>query len=269
MPKTGRAEGKDTANPVSFSENANYFSGFFAIGARDAARSARTLEKLIEVHGVNGEAIERSRHLSLVMSSIIQSFAFLESNINEVLADAAGIGSGKTVKGLNEEARTAWADLWNDKDFRKKGTLVRYQKALEAVTGPFEKGEEPYRSVNYLRKLRNELVHSKPRYVEGFESSKLAREMRKGRNEPPHPNKVIHDLIDALHERDVTDNPYHSQKDALQGWLSASCAEWAWSAAKTFIDEFAKRTGTRPPYKVNHRFKWVEAGELTDGDSAR
>ncbi|NAS22482.1 hypothetical protein GT755_12395 [Herbidospora sp. NEAU-GS84] len=103
--------------------------------------------------------------------------------------------------------------------------LAKYQLALElAGHDPFESGREPYRRADILIKLRNWLVHYKPN----------SQPLDKG-----------HEVGKHLKPSDFTANQLST---ARHQWfpdrvLGAGCADWAWRSARTFTDEFAKRTG--------------------------
>lgn len=170
------------------------------------------------------------KHRGLVLSSIIQSVAFLESAINEILQDAADSHDTEKLSSVTDQALRAWGGLWEALEQGNTGSALRYYSAALISAGfpPFEQGQEPWQSAQLLVRLRNHLVHYKPAtiYTDAPET-----------------------LADGLRAK-VTANPLSSNRAEVDGWLSAACADWAVGSAIALVEEFATRTGARPNYQL-------------------
>ncbi len=142
----------------------SYYSTHFLAAAQDAAAQAAEQEtSVLEHHGQRFSL----RHRGLVLAAVIESVAFLEAVINEVLQDAADNHITERLEGVDSEVRRSWAEIWEALGQGETGrNLERYQAALIAAgVEPFDKGAEPWQSAQLLVQLRNHLVHYKPATV--------------------------------------------------------------------------------------------------------
>ena len=145
----------------------------------------------------------------------------------------ASDGESGAVGGLSPDAVHRLAMYWGDHDMAK--TLAKYRMARLLVGCELaDTGSSPYDDVVHVIRLRNWLIHYKPRTV-GEESPDT--------------------LIDHMRGRFV-DNPLLGGAGAT--WfpdhaLSAGCAAWAVQSVRAFVDEFAQVIGcTRPHHRLEH-----------------
>ncbi len=203
----------------------SYYSTHFLAAAQDAADEAADLEA--ELLGQHDRRFSL-RHRGLVLTAVIESVAFLEAVINEVLQDATDGHITEKLEGVDSEVRRSWAGIWEALGQGETGrNLERYQAALIAAgVEPFDKGAEPWQSAQLLVQLRNHLVHYKPATVYSDEPEKLVTRL----------------------EHKLDPNPLSTNTGQVDGWLSAECARWAVDSAVALVGAFADRTGARPNY---------------------
>ncbi len=108
--------------------------------------------------------------------------------------------------------------------------LKKYQFALAAADKDrFDPGLPPYQDVNYLKELRNALVHYRPEQDTDL-------------------NK--HKKIEDGYTNRFPINPYSHTNDVFfpKKCLGHGCAEWAVESSIKFIQEFYKRMGFSPKW---------------------
>jgi hypothetical protein len=86
------------------------------------------------------------RHRSYVMGAVLESVAFVEAFINELLQDAAD-NHPSYVNAMPVSWREAWALLWSETRDGNAPLLLKFQLALIAAgAAPFDRGAPPYQS---------------------------------------------------------------------------------------------------------------------------
>lgn len=205
----------------------SYFSGQHLWAAEHFARLAEEFEQERA-----GERQILLQHRAYVMAVVMESVAFLEAFVNELLQDCAD-GASSATGGLSSDVIHELATYWADHD--RDGTLVKYRMARLLATGQdVDTGRRPHDDVKYLIKFRNWLVHYQPRDI-GQES----------------PAKVIDHVRGRFDE-----NPFLDPGGAA--WfpdyaLSASCARWTISSVRAYAKEFCEAIGsTRTQHLDEH-----------------
>ncbi|WP_274036298.1 hypothetical protein [Streptomyces sp. MMBL 11-1] len=223
----------------------HYFSLDHARAASALSRKCGELESLAPCSGEEDTAPigTRSDHRSYATSSVLASGAFIEACINEFIHtasrdDLARVEGAEARTGLqlNERQRIAAAggDLWEEPK-----TLVRYQKVLQLLgRDRFDCGVRPFTEVVLLMKLRNELVHYKPRWRPEHSDERRSTDR--------------HKFVVGLMGRKFTPNPFYS--DSRNSYfpekcLGHGCTSWAWDSALKFADSFFSRVGTTWMYE--------------------
>jgi hypothetical protein len=175
------------------------------------------------------------QHRGYVIAAVLESVAFLEAMINELLQDAAD-GHEGYVGHLDAAIRVALASLWSESRDGTLSTLAKYQLALVAAgQTPLERGANPYQAVQLVIKLRNALVHFRPESASGDTPQAIAAQL-KGKFAP---NRLL---------AGATGNPYFPDH-----CLGAGCAHWAAGAVRALADEACGRLGVSPNYQ---RIAW-------------
>lgn len=167
---------------------------------------------------------------SFAVAAIVSSVAMLEARVNELWADAAlTVADGNKrhrIDGLADEAIALIAALHKiDSVERSLKTLDKFEVALRCARKPeFDKKRYPYQAVDPLIRLRNALVHYK------LENQWI--------------DEV--DYVERRLKHLVPPNPL-AAPDARPWFtiqvLCAGVAEWAWQAAKAFVDEWHNQLG--------------------------
>lgn len=180
-----------------------------------------------------------SEHKTFVISGIISSVLFLESNINEFYSDANEYPDG-SVKGLDEIQikRIANIHKTNTHTFSGDGILKKYALALTVCDKEgIDKSKSTYENVKILIQLRNFLIHNFPETVytndtettySGDNYSKLLKRLE-GKFE-------LNQLLP--HNPTFPDRIY-----------STGCVKWSFKSAINFVDMFYERLGIRKPYE--------------------
>jgi hypothetical protein len=181
-----------------------------------AARFAKMCGKVELEHA--GESLGNfyNEEIAFVSAAVLLSVASLESNINEFLSEPE-----KLFLQLNPEAHSVVVGLLEKESILEKYNKVLALRGLEA----FDKGSEPYQSVDILIKLRNALVHFKPEWHdEQKEHLELGKQLR---------GKF------AL-------NPFIREETGVlfpQRCMSYGCAKWAVESSLAFMKAFCERMG--------------------------
>lgn len=224
--KIGQAHEIETALPIAVIMR-TYFSSYHLWAARHFSVLASNTE--------NEEGrLPRFdiRHRAYVTNSIFSAVAFLEAAINELFQDIVD-GHESYVVGLDMDGRRELSDYWLKK---QPSLLGKYTKALTCLQKrPFSSNHPPYWDAKLVVRLRNTLVHYKPKSLGGG---------------------VEHDLAEELAGRFMDNrlmngsgNPWFPDK-----CLGHGCAEWAVHSVTVFADEFFRRIGVEPNYQ-RVRFK--------------
>ncbi len=175
------------------------------------------------------------QHRAYVMGAVLEAVAFLESFVNETLKDAADGHTGAT-GGLADEVVARLAASWQT--IEGASVVDKYRMVRVLADAPAaDAGRRPHDDVVHLVRLRNWLVHNKPRDV-GEDS----------------PDKVIDHVRDRFPANPFLDSPQRVAWFPNHA-LSAGCAAWGVTSAHTFADEFVTAIGST---REHHRQSFNE-----------
>ena len=213
----------DTAGVAEVQMRA-YFSSSHLWGAQHFTRLAREIE---DQHTGN-KAVFKIDLRAYVTNAVLSAVAFLEASINEVYDDVAHEHPGY-VDPLSPETKRLLAGLWDRVALWP--ILDKYRTALLCSgVDTFDKGQQPYQDAKLLIKLRNQLIHARPKTQNTGDFDKLC----KGLKTRFKPSRLMNN----------TANPYFPDH-----CLGAGCAGWAVVSAQAFADEFFHRVGMQPNYQ--------------------
>ncbi len=203
-----------------------YFSSYHLWAARHFAQLSHDIE---DQH--SGDPKFDIRHRSYVTNSILSSVAFLEAAINELFQDAFDNHLGY-LESLDKKVVASFANFWRFSGEQDKQSpysfLEKYQLALTiAHLEPFDKSLTPYQNVDLIRKLRNALIHYKPKTTGIDEEHPITDKLRN----KFAPNKLM----------EQSGNPFFPDK-----CLGYGCAKWAVDSALQFTNEFFNRLNMKP-----------------------
>jgi len=205
-----------------------YFSSYYLWAATKFTKVSGEIEDSLV-----GKSSFNVEHRAYVTAAILCAVAFLEAAINEVFQDAFDEHTSY-VASLGSETRALMKDYWEITEEYKKSTiniLGKYQLALSlARVAKFAEGKYPYQEVLLLVKLRNELVHYKPKSLGGDSIHSLQKNLQ---------GKFSENRLMA-----GSGNPFFPDK-----CLGTGCAQWALDSSRNFADEFFKRIGIKPHYQ--------------------
>lgn len=196
-----------------------------------ASHFAAVAEKIEDEH--RGRSAFDVRHRAYVSASILASVAFLESAINELFQDVAD-GHSSYTDGLDERTKATFSVYWRESDGYAE-VLSKYQLALSfAGRAALDPGAEPFQSAKLLVKLRNLLVHFRPKTGEAGSPGGLELQMS--------------NRFEGNRLMDGSGNPFWPDR-----CLGAGCAKWAQVSARSLADEVFARLGLQPNYQ---RIEW-------------
>lgn len=186
--------------------------------------------------------IENRRVIEQTIGAIIVGVAGVEGMVNEILAGSAdGFSQRGSMRNIDEKAYARWARLWNEGAFnRGVNALEKCQLALAAADlPPLRSDRKPVEDIKALIALRNELVHSEPKFR-------------------PHGSDLLQRERDSL-ERKLTGKfklnelvPMH-EPFIWQRCLGAGCAKWSVETVSAFENEFFNVLGI--PHHSEIRWK--------------
>lgn len=169
-------------------------------------------------------------HRAFATSAVLSAVAFLEAAINELFQDAAD-GHTSYLEPLDSETVSALAGAW-DQGIDRLSLLGKYQLACHLTrTEPFDPGDDPFQSAALLVRLRNALVHYRPKN----QSAKHMTSLEKGLEARFPQNALM---------AGAKGNPFFPDK-----CLGTGCTSWAVSAVEKFGSEFFGRLGIKPNFK--------------------
>ena len=202
-----------------------YFSSYHLWAAKHFAELAQVAESQPN-QGFN------IQHRAYVTNAVLSAVAFLEAAINEVFDDLAD-NHLSYVAPLPEEAKRLLDGLWvGDESVERWRVLEKYRAALLCCgKSTFDKGNQPYQAAALLVRLRNRLIHARPKTRESGDLDKLDEALSASFQPNRHMAKMA--------------NPYFPDQ-----CLGAGCAEWAVLSARQFADEFFSRLGLQPNYQT-------------------
>lgn len=217
-------------------------SGEMHVGVRNysAAEHLWTAEHMADSCRKRQESLAASGHIgrdrllsSQCTLAVLSSVAFLEARVNEIWLDAADAEPGvlpPRLTGLSQDTVDRMRKGWVSEKVSQKPILDKYRMALVCADKErMDKGVEPLQSANWLNKLRNELVHFKPKVRWIGQADPLEIMLEKKFEANP--------LIDPQ-------RPWFPEKA-----LAAGCAQWACSVAVSFADEWQARMGLTHSYR--------------------
>jgi hypothetical protein len=206
-----------------------YFSSYHFWAASHFARLADDMETQ---HA--GRSAFKIRHRAYVISTIIESVAFLEGLINELFQDAADNHAGH-LAALSPATRAGLAAYWAE--CGKSPLLAKYQAAL-IIAGqqPLDRGQQPFVDAKLLIGLRNKLVHYRPETVTTAEEHDLEKKLK---NKFP-----MNKLMKGAGNR------------GFDQILGAGCAKWAAHTADALAGEAFKCLGLSLLHRIS---KWDES----------
>lgn len=208
---------------------------------RSAAFFASEAYKL-DVKTTKPNSSDYKKLVSYSTSAVISSYAALESYINELYQDTYEEHE-EHIKELNK------ADLQKIKELLELGfldkskftTLDKYDYFLKFNgRNVFDKGTEPYQSVELLRILRNQIVHYVPEWI-----------IHKGNQDIPTKEKhKIEKLLESKFKpfqlEGFKGNNFYPDKCFGHG-----CAEWSVMSVVNFVSEFCNKLGTESSFNKN------------------
>lgn len=225
---------------IHFLETAKLFCG------SSFKLESRYIEDAKNITGEFKNELSRN-NMSYVIGVIISCVNFLEANINEMFCDAVDGSHNDRLKPLTSESIKIMGNMWDY--IERESILNKYEIALKlAGKESFNKGSEPYQSVNLLIKLRNELVHYKTKTVE---SSSFGSD-KKDNIEKKYSNLFANSLFTK-----TSANPYFPDK-----CLGYGCARWALNSVVNFTDFYYENIGIKPYYE--HIRDEIDIDELKD-----
>ena len=168
------------------------------------------------------------------LTAVTSAVAFLETTVNEVLEHAADPRSAGS--DLSESTVETMRALWRGEEFDKASIFLKYQVALTAAgQSLMNPGENPYQDADLLVRLRNRLMHYKPKWqlVHGTPGDVKPSSMEKQLKNKFPPNQLT--------------------KRSRAAWypdkcLGAGCAQWACDTAVAFVDAWWSRMGIERPW---------------------
>jgi hypothetical protein len=172
------------------------------------------------------------QHRAYVTNAVLSAVAFLEASINEVFDDVAD-GHPSYVASLSDDTKRLLGGLWTGHESVERWRILdKYGVALLCAGKPFfDKGAQPYQDASLLVRLRNRLIHARPKTRESGDTDTLELCLSTRFSS----NRLMANMA----------NPYFPDK-----CLGAACSEWAVLSARAFADEFFSRLGTRPNYQA-------------------
>lgn len=212
----------------------NYFSGYFLWTARQSSLLAQSIESAHE-----GEPRFDIEHRGYVLSSVLASVAFLESNINELFQDAHD-GHASHLSSLSTDTRRMMAELWISTD---EGTRLRpldKYKMLLVLAGhePLDPGSQPCQDAVLVVQLRNALAHFQPEDLSADEPHKMKDRLR---------GKFPDNRLMA-----ESGNPWWPDHA-----LGCGCADWVHRSAKALADRVMKTVGVETNYMHHEKTGWL------------
>lgn len=219
----GQAHEVDMALPITMKMRV-YYSSYHLWAARHLAALLKTIEDV---------PADRPRfdirHRAYATSCIFSTVSFLEAAINELFQDVAD-GHESYVAGLDAESKRIMSEFWTVSEDRSR-LLDKYQLALTFLRKQqFDPGQAPFQDASLVVKLRNELVHYRPRSLAGDA-------------EPPLARKLMGKFDDNALMRG-SGNPWFPDK-----CLGHGCSAWAVQSVVAFADAFFRRVAVEPNYR--------------------
>jgi len=202
-------------------------------------RFAFELKNAARVMANKARAVDDENSFELrafVTGAVILAWSFLDAALNEFFPNAV---ERKSPLSDTEKAIIRGIGSEDLRPRRREHTLELFNMMLRLLKkSPLAETQQPYRSANAVRHLRNELVHPKPGWVVTF-------------SENPNENlseqqKIVRQLRQDLNlDRDAT---------FLRDILNSKCADWAVRSCESFLREFVQRSGVNPGFVTKDVF---------------
>lgn len=207
-----------------------YFSTYHLWAAKDFASKSHVIET-----GYCDHSRFDIEHRALVIASIVEAAAFLESAINELYVDCLD-DHPSYIKALPAPTiialRAQWTD-WHKNGRGTQPTLKKFDAALRcAGIAPFNHSTAPFQGANDVLRLRNALVHYTP---ETLPSDK------------PHRFDALRSKFPENALMRNAGNSYFPDK-----CLGAGCANWCITSILAFADNFHAQLRVRPNYQISN-----------------
>jgi hypothetical protein len=181
------------------------------LAASSFSRRTRELEVAHkgEIFGAFWEDI-----LAQATAAVMISVAGLEAYANELFIDHEKVFPGLPIEVM--------AKLWEL--YEQKAILEKFEMALLIKKAePFDRGSKVYQDVAALIKLRNCLVHFKPKWFHEQEE---------------------HAKLSKLLGGKIEQSPFLSPEPFFpRAWAGSSCTEWAVRSVVELIKQLERRTG--------------------------
>ena len=229
-------ETTDDESPIRFRD---CFSVRYIQSAALLCRLGYRIEKVfLESGKISEEA--RLRHEVFILNSILSSFAFLESTINELYADAADDAYFFTDE-KNEDLLKIIGEKWrNEKNFDRAPLVTKYQKILIIAEKPVFHDDNPvFSNIRNLIEIRNSLMHYKREWIV-VQKGEMPLDI-----EESHGEKLERMLRNKFPGNPLAQKNHPFFPDTCFGH---SCAEWAVENSLAFTDEFFKKLELPAPY---------------------
>ena len=202
-------------------------------------RFAFELKNAARVMANKARAVDKDSYelRAFVTGAVTLAWSFLGAALNEFIL----LNAVESESPLSETEKATIKAIGSE-DLRPRGrssTLELFNMILRLLKKrPLVESEQPYRSAEAVRLLRNELVHPRPYSVVTFsenpnenlsEQQKIVRQLRQ-------------DLKldrNAIFPRDI---------------LNSKCADWAVRSCESFLREFVQRSGVSPGFVTKDVF---------------
>jgi hypothetical protein len=183
--------------------------------------------------------IARKRVAEQTIGAVIVSVASVEGLLNEILAGSVdSLDFGRPPE-VSSRAYARWGRMWNRGVFESMDLISKVQSALEvADIEPLPSSKGSLQDISVLISLRNELVHSKPKYR--FQGHNLPQKKKDG--------------LEKKLTGKFPDSPLASRYDPFiwQKCLGPGCARWAVETETSFQNELFQRLGIN----INASCQW-------------
>lgn len=193
------------------------FTAQFIAGAVLLARRAEEVEAMGQA-----DEISQAEHRSLVVASIMQAAAAIETELSEIVSYGPGCHLGSN--GTDAAAQQFLAPLEPLID-KQSGVLNRWQTLLHLLRRPpCDKGAQPFQDADLLVSLRNEVVHHKSKWGGALSKKTLVERLIAKQFRVPNWVQPEHNHF-----------PFRV--------LVADCGQWASRTASAFIDHAYDKLG--------------------------
>lgn len=205
----------------------NYFSSYHLWSAENNSKKAKEIE---DAHV--GKPRFDIEHRAYVIGAVISSVAFVEAVINELFQDIKD-GHSSYLTGMEKKTANLVSSIWDDID--RVNILKKFQLGLFCFRKDlFNTGASPYQDMDLVIKIRNDLVHYKPKSL-CVNSTHTLESKLKGKFQE---NKLM---------SGAGNNCYPDK------YFGCGCSNWATQSAKKFADDFFAKIEITPNYQ---QVKW-------------